>query len=300
MGGMDPAPASGSTVAPAAIDALLAVLRPLARLAIDHGVQFGQLEELLKHALFDAALAVTRAESPQAVPPVSRLSVMTGIHRKEVKRLSESPTLGTLSVETTPTAEVFARWTADPPGLAADGRPRDLPRRIGADRRPGFEQLARSVTTDVHPRTLLDEMARLELAVIDPVNDTVRLAGDTNIPTGGQDAMLAFLGANVGDHLAAARANVAVSTRGGTPPAKPPFVEQAVFADELSPESVEIASERARSAWQQLAASLVPELMRLEAADRAAGRPADRRIRIGLYSFSEPMPPPAAGESSSR
>lgn len=297
---MDPAPAADGAAAPAAIDALLAVLRPLARLAIDHGVQFGQLEELLKHALYEAALAVTRTENPQAVPPVSRLSVMTGIHRKEVKRLSESPTLDAVAVETTPAAALFTRWRTDPIWRTADGRPRRLARRVGGDGLPGFEQLARSVTTDVHPRTLLDELSRLGLVEIDAATDTVALLGDTYVPAGAQDAMLTFLGANIGDHLAAACANVATARRGMPPSTKPPFVEQAVFADELSVESVEIAAERARSAWQQLAESLVPELMRLEAADRAAGRPADRRVRIGLYSYSEPMPPPPAGEAPSR
>jgi hypothetical protein len=288
--------AAPGTVPAAALDALLAVLRPLASLAVDHGVQFGQLEELLKRAMVEAALHATAGEGRRAAPPVSRLSVITGIHRKEVKRLAEGPGLDAVRAESTPAAQLFTRWLTDPAWQGADGRPRPLSRRTGAEPTPGFEELARSVTTDVHPRTLLDELLRLELASVDDRADTVRLRSDAFVPAGRMEALLAFLGANVGDHLAAARANVAARLRAGasgTPPA--PFVEQALFADELSADSAALAGDSARAFWSTLLSALAPELQRLEQADRSAGRPADHRVRIGLYCYSEPMaaPPPS-------
>jgi hypothetical protein len=41
--------------------------------------------------------------------------------------------------------------------------------------------------------------------------------------------------------------------------------------------------------WSTLLSALAPELQRLEDEDRAAGRPADHRVRIGLYCYAEPV-----------
>jgi hypothetical protein len=281
------------TASPAALDALLAVLRPLARVAIDQGVQFGQLEELLKRAMVEAALRATAGDLRRAAPPVSRLSVVTGIHRKEVKRLTEHPGIEAVQPEPAPAAELFTRWMTDPVWHGPDG-PRALPRRPPSDGTPCFEQLARTVTTDVHPRTLLDELLRLELVSVDGVSDTVRLRRESYVPAARLEGMLGFLGANVGDHLAAAAANVTASLRAArdpsAEPARPPFVEQALFADGLSPAAAVVAAERAREFWVALLRTLAPELQALEDADRATGLVADQRIRIGLYCYSEPLP----------
>lgn len=309
-----PAPAAGAGAAPGttpspALDALLAVLRPLARLAVDHGVQFGQLEELVKRAMVEAAIQATAGEGGRDAAPVSRLSVITGIHRKEVKRLAEARGLDAVRAESTPAAQLFTRWMTDAQWRGADGRPRALPRRGAPGAPPGFEELARSVTTDVHPRTLLDELLRLELAWLDPATDMVRLRGDAFVPADRLESLLAFLGANVGDHLSAARANVAARLRAdGAPAPRSPFVEQSLFADALSAESAALAGDSARSFWSTLLAALAPELQRLEDADRAAGRPADHRVRIGLYCYADRAPDtppdlpasPAAGPDAPR
>lgn len=283
-------PVAAGGASAAATDALLAVLRPLARLAIDRGVQFGQLEELAKRAMVEAALRATEGEAGRAAPAISRLSVISGIHRKEVKRLVESTDLAALRAERAPAAELFTRWMTDRSWRDGAGRPLALPRRRVANR-PSFETLARGVTTDVHPRTLLDELLRLELVTVDEAADTVSLRGDAFVPTGRIEGLLAFLAANVGDHLAAARANVAAALRaaGGEPPERPPFVEQALYADALSAGSADDAAERARAHWGRLLRTLAPQLQRLEDEDRTAGRAMDQRVRIGLYCYVEPL-----------
>lgn len=294
-------PVAAGGASAAAIDALLAVLRPLARLAIDHGVQFGQLEELAKRAMVEAALQATAGEAGRATPAISRLSVISGIHRKEVKRLVESTDLAAVRAERAPAAELFTRWMTDRAWHDTEGRPLVLPRRPGAGG-PSFESLARSVTTDVHPRTLLDELLRLELVSVDEAADTVALRGDSFVPSGRIEGLLAFLAANVGDHLAAAQANVSAALRaaGGDAPVRPPFVEQALYADALSTGSADDAAERARAHWGRLLRTLAPELQRLEDEDRAAGRPTDHRIRIGLYGYVAPMPPADPAEPETR
>jgi hypothetical protein len=285
--------ASGA-VTPVALEALQAILAPLARVAVDQGVQFGQMEELLKQAMVQAAVQATRQGQGEPAP-VSRLSVITGIHRKEVKRLLEPTEPAQLAASVTPAAELFTRWLTSRDWQGADGKPFALPRRPPPDDAPSFELLARSITTDVHPRTLLDELIRLELVAHDLETDRVVLRADSFVPAVQLQTMLEFLGANVGDHLAAARANVAASLRSAQQPdiapIRPPFVEQALFADGLSAQSVTAAIEQTRLFWGTLLRSLAPELEQLEAQDKADGRPADQRIRIGLYCYAAPTPP---------
>jgi len=85
----------------------------------------------------------------------------------------------------------------------------------------------------------------------------------------------------------------------------PPHLEQAVFADELSERSVEEVRALLRGQWQALVSALVPELHRLIAADRDAGRPQNQRVRIGLYGYGTATEPsstagPAEAPSAAR
>jgi hypothetical protein len=144
--------------------------------------------------------------------------------------------------------------------------------------------LAHATTRDVHPRSLLDELIRLGLVAHDVESDTVRLLEEAFVPRDDEARMVRFLGRNVGDHLAASVANVLGDDR--------KHFEQALFADELSDASIAAAKKLVNGQWRALMAALVPELEDLVKADRAASKRdashrADRRLRIGLYSFDE-------------
>ena len=114
----------------------------------------------------------------------------------------------------------------------------------------------------------------------------MELVHDAFVPRGDTERMLGFLGHNVGDHLGAAVANVLGDGRR--------HFEQAVFADELSTQSIEATRDAIAAQWRAISATLVPLLEKLIEADRAAGRPRDQRLRVGLFSFSERMPEAAA------
>ena len=118
---------------------------------------------------------------------------------------------------------------------------------------------------------------------LDPAGEAVYRPGDA-------DRMHGFLGANVGDHLRAAVANV---LDGGNA-----HFEQALFADGLGEASVAQLRERIAAHWRSLTAELVPQLEARVAAD--AGLPASerRRVRVGLYSFHAAAPTDAAATPS--
>jgi len=265
--------------------ALGRVLAPLAELCVARGVRYAAAAELFKRAYVQAA----RAAQPDGLGrrDVSRISTMTGLTRREVARITDD--VAALAVlRPSPATQVFTRWLGSRRLQDKRGRPVPLKRQ---GRAPSFESLARSVTRDVHPRSLLEELCRLGLARLDEETDSVVLMRDAFVPSDDQARMFGFLGNNVGDHLAAAVSNVLAQDE--------PHLEQAIFADELSPPSLAKVHKLAGAQWKALLTALVPEIQALIEADRKAGRVADRRLRVGLYSFHTPMSSPAKDSKDS-
>jgi Family of unknown function (DUF6502) len=270
--------------AQALTDALSALVVPMARLAVARGLRFAAVEELLKQAFVAAATQALREAHPNVASHrmVSRISTTTGIHRREVTRLSQQTEETSSHARPSLATEVFTRWITDGSLRTADGQMASLKRQGPA---PSFESLAQSITRDVHPRSLLDELCRLGLAAWDETSDEVSLQSQAFVPKGDMARMLAFLGDNVGDHLQAAVSNVLSGE------AAPTHFEQAVFSDELSAQALPVIKAMVQAHWQQLLAESVPLLEKLIEQDRQAGRPQDQRVRIGLFSYSETVAP---------
>lgn len=268
--------ASGPTQPKTVLAGILSrLLAPVARLCLANGVTFAAIEDILKRAFIQEADKL-QPEAPRH-GMVSRISTATGITRREVARLTASgapvrPTKPPLATE------VFARWLTDPALRGQNDTPSPLKRQGAA---PSFEALAQSITRDVHPRSMLDELVRLGLAHYDEDLDIVSLTRNEFVPRGDSRQMHGFLGDNVGDHLDAAVANV---MHDGTR-----HLEQAIFADELSAESIEALRPLVTDQWKALRDAMVPTITALIESDRLAGRVQDQRIRIGLYTFDESM-----------
>ncbi|HWI11803.1 MAG TPA: DUF6502 family protein [Burkholderiaceae bacterium] len=268
---------------PELVDALAAVLRPLAQLCVAFGLPFAEVTEQLKRACVDAA----RVGQADAARRVSRISTATGINRREVTRLlaAEPRPVAVRPRSRSVATEVFAHWTTAREFRDRRGAPRALPRQgPGAS----FETLARSVTTDVHPRSILEQLVRLGLAELDPKRDRVTLVRDAFVPRGDARRMFGFLGENVGDHLAGAVENVLGDGQR--------HFEQAVFADELSEESMQQVRTLVTAQWRLLMQAMVPELERLIERDRIGAKTADRRLRIGLYTYEAQTLPARASD----
>jgi hypothetical protein len=270
------APAAPPDAQAALLDALRAVLEPLSQLAVARGLPFAAVDELLRGAFVNAAHA-----AHPGLPEhrrVSRVSVATGLNRREVTRLTQKHRDDGAATARSYPSELFAHWTTQPAYRDVHGQPRVLPR-LGAA--PSFEALAQGVTRDMHPRSLLEELLRLGLAVHDIEQDTVALARESFVPRGDAARMAGFLGANVGDHLSAAVANVLGDGR--------QHFEQALFADGLSESSLLALREHVARHWRALTEDLVPRLEQMIAADEKAGVGAGQRLRLGLFSFEAPV-----------
>lgn len=269
----------------AVLKALARVLRPVARLLIAGGVPFQAASESLKRAYVQAA---HRHFGEQAGTD-SRLSLLTGINRKEVRRLTTpvADEWGPESVTSFASA-VFTAWTLRAEWRGPDGEPRALPKRGEGS----FDALVKSVTRDLRPASVLAELERLGYAKAGE-DDTVRLVGDAFLSQREFADRLGPLAENLQDHADAAVANVLADS--------PPFLERTLFADELSEESARQLQEAARAQWKRVHDELIARADALEAEDRAQGRAPSTRIRVGVYVYAEKTgdaaPPPPQRKS---
>lgn len=266
---MDPAP---SPTTAQLYPPLARLLRPLVRLCISAGMTFPALSQLLRELYVNVAehdFALSGKEQTD-----SRVSLLTGIHRKEVSRLrGAGAPVNAVPATVSRTSAIIALWLASPRFCDETGRPLALPRNADGSS-PSFEELVSSVTRDVRPRAVLDEWLDRRIVTID-ADDNILLAETAFVPQHGDDDRLYYFGRNLQDHLAAATANILDS--------KPPFLERAVHYDGLSAELAARLEARSR----ELAIDMLQTLNREAHAASEADRGGEHRWNCGVYVFRE-------------
>ncbi len=290
----DPAPERPRPPPPDLLQqAFVRLLRPLVRLAIGSGVTFPMLADLLRTLYVDVA---TRDLLPdERARTDSRISLLTGVHRKELRRqrtpadTHEPPTL-TLS------SQVVARWLATPAHTGPDGAPLPLPRLGPA---PSFEALVSAVTRDIRPRALLDAWLDQGIATLDS-QGLVRLEHAAYIPQADRQTQVYYFARNLHDHAAAAAANVAAA-------GAPPFLERAVHYDGLSAEAAAELEAIARDAATSALLEVNRRAIAIADADDAAHQAGTsqpgggstrrrHRVNLGAYVFTATEQDPAEQE----
>ena len=268
-------PAGGEPPA-ALMRALGRLARPLVRLLIARGVTLPLLIDLLKRVYVQVARE--EFQVPDRRLTDSRISLLTGVHRKDVKRLRDAD-----SERFTPPrgaslgAQVMGLWLGAPAYQDRAGRPRPL-FRTAADGTPSFEELVASISTDVRPRTVLDEWLHAGLVTLGE-DRMVRLRQNAFVPDADFEQLAYFFGRNLHDHMAAAVHNL---SRAG-----PPLLERSVHYDGLTVESAQALAELARTHATEALVAVNQEALRLS--QRDDGRPdADRRVNMGLYFYDGP------------
>lgn len=264
---------------------LARLLRPLVRIAIRSGLTFPALVDLLRELYVNVAendFALTTKSQTD-----SRVSLLTGIHRKEVSRLrGAGAPVNVVPASISRTSRILARWLADPAFGDGAGRPRPLPR-IGSGDEASFEQLVESVTRDVRPRVVLDEWIDRGLVVQDG-DDRITLVEQAFVPKGGSDQQLYYFGRNLHDHIAAAVANVEAET--------PRFLERAVHYDGLTREVAETLERRSREIAMDALTTANREAHAAAGEDNAG----PWRWNFGVYVYAEKVGGSDGDEPGSR
>ncbi|ACB25526.1 hypothetical protein ABID82_002790 [Methylobacterium sp. PvP062] len=257
---------------------LARLLRPLVRLLVARGITFPALTDLLRELYVNVAeydFALTGKEQTD-----SRVSLLTGIHRKEVRRLrGAGAPVSAVPAVVSRTSRIIARWIADPTFTDPQGQPLKLPRTAEGGA-PSFESLVAGVTRDLRPRAVLDEWLDRGLAFTDP-QDRIVLAEAAYVPRGdgAEGPQLYYFGRNLHDHIAAAVANIVGDA--------PRFLERAVHYDGLSEDLAIRLEERAR----EIAMEALQQANREAHAACQTDPGGTHRWNFGLYVYTEAAPP---------
>lgn len=232
------------------------ILRPLARLAVQKGWLFPVVEKRLRHAYIEAAEALDGKGVTD-----SKVSISTGLQRRDIARLRNegAPT----NTARQPLAEIIALWwddpTYDPEGIPVKGS------------NSSFTNLARSIRKDVHPRTFLDIL--IENGAVSETGEIVSLNTRSYKPLAGSEDQLAYLAANVGDHLEAAVSNVVEANE---------YYDMGVHYEGLSGNAIAQLDQHFRARMQQTLEELDSMARSFPAIENG-----NHRFRAGGYFFDD-------------
>ncbi|MFG0500464.1 DUF6502 family protein [Pseudomonas sp. YQ_13] len=262
---------------PSMLSALRRVMRPLVRLMLRKGVTYTMFTDLLKEVFVDVAHREFRLND--TAPTDSRISLLTGVHRKDVRRLrNEGDTArATLPDNITLGAQLVNVWTNTPPFCSAPGQARALARLASVGGDCSFDALVARVSTDIRGRVVLDEWLRLGVVRLDE-QDCVHLEAQAFVPQKGFDEKAAYFGHNLHDHACAAVHNLSGEGQ--------PFFERSVHYDALSPASVEHLRDVVAKDGMQTLLAFSRLAAELESVDEP-GIEQRQRITVGLYFYTE-------------
>lgn len=171
------------------LNALQLVLRPIVKVLFRYGIGFSEFAETAKLSFVDVASSDFGIRGRPT--NISRVAVMTGLTRKEVKRLRTKIESGNseISVKSTPMAEVIHRWHSESEYLIQEGVPRPLPF-SGSEH--SFSDLVRRFGGDVPAGAMRTELKRVG-CVVENDNSELVVVRRSVIPVDRSDNLIASL-----------------------------------------------------------------------------------------------------------
>jgi hypothetical protein len=140
------------------LNAFLIALRPIAKILLKFGIGFREFSEMAKIAFVD--VASTEYGLRGRPTNISRVAVMTGLTRKEVRRIRQriSTGGGSANVKSTPLSEILHRWHSEKEYLDSTGLPAPL-EFAGGD--ASFSNLVKKFGGDIPPGAMRTELKRV-------------------------------------------------------------------------------------------------------------------------------------------
>ena len=136
--------------------ALSLMLKPLVRLLIGQGVTHAEFSETVKEVYVETALRNFEAEGRVNR---SRIAILTGLTRKEVKNVIDRALESNQGERTYSRPErVLTGWYSDPNYTGPYGIPLELPYESSSPEEPSFVNLVKTYSGDMAPRQMLNEL----------------------------------------------------------------------------------------------------------------------------------------------
>lgn len=178
--------------------ALQVLLYPVIRFCLRNSLTFQHLIESAKIIFVRAGAEELEKGAQQAT--TSRISLMTGINRRDVARFKT----GQVQVDKNKglAERVIGQWRTNRRFLGKGGEPRVLS--LGANSE--FVELVRSVSHDLRPASVLFELKRI--AAVEVVGKTARLRAESYVPKGDVVTILNIFGRELDDLICAVEENL--------------------------------------------------------------------------------------------
>jgi hypothetical protein len=258
--------------------AVLRLLRPLIRILLRNGVSYGTFSDLAKWVYVDVAskeFGITGRKQS-----TSRVSVITGLSRKEVTRVRQLPKPDDPSSAEryNRAARVIAAWRRESDFLDGEGKPASLPMEG-----PGatFSELAKRFSGDVPARAILDEL--ISVGAVERLEDgRVCLLTRAYVPRSRDGDKLHILGTDVGYLISTIDHNLQPDPVG-------PFFQRKVaydnLPDEVLPKFRKLSAKRGQTLLESLDRWLAQRDRDVAPTVKGTGR---NRAGLGIYYFQEP------------
>ena len=251
------------------------LLRRLIRIAISSGITYQAFCKLARSVYFEMA---SEFEPVKGKPNSdSRVSLLTGLPRRDVRALRESfdtPDAPRPNIERL----VLDAWSSSLELLDANGRMLPLPRTQRQGGARSFEALVESVSKDFRARSLLDEWLRKGFVVLDEQDRVVPVQRRSTGVVEGAAGTGLLLSEMVSDLLNGFE-RVYLHEQ-----AVPGFGFHLVYGHGLSDESAQLICATAQTEGVQLMNRLNRLVVEREALD-APRADATRRVMIGFGSY---------------
>ncbi len=258
--------------------AVLRLFRPLVRVLLRNGVSYRTFADFAKWVYVDVATKEFGIEGRKQ--STSRVSVITGLSRKEVKRMRELPRPDdTASVERyNRAARVIAAWRRESNFQDAEGNAAPL---LLEGTGVTFSELVKRFSGDVPVRAILDELIRI--GAVERLEDgRVGLLVRAYVPESSEADKLHILGTDVGYLISTIDHNLQADPMG------PLFQRKVAYdnlPDEALPEFRELSAKRAQALLEILDRWLAQRDRDVTPTVRGTGR---NRAGLGIYYFEEP------------
>ena len=258
--------------------AVLRLFRPLVRVLLRNGVSYRTFADFAKWVYVDVATKEFGIEGRKQ--STSRVSVITGLSRKEVKRVRELPRPDdTASVERyNRAARVIAAWRRESNFQDAEGNAAPL---LLEGTGATFSELVKRFSGDVPVRAILDELIRI--GAVERLEDgRVSLIVRAYVPESSEADKLHILGTDVGYLISTIDHNLQADPMG------PVFQRKVAYdnlPDEVLPEFRGLSAKRAQALLEKLDRWLAQRDRDVTPTVKGTGR---NRAGLGIYYFEEP------------
>jgi hypothetical protein len=184
--------------------AVLRLLRPLVRVLLRHGMAYGTFAELVRKAFVDEAFEQVAKAGKR--PTISSVSALTGLTRKETKRLRELEFVDdeASSQRYSRAIRVISGWISDPQFHTGAGVPAVLPMEGEGG---SFSALVKEYSGDIPPAAMLSVLESSGTVVAD--KHGVTLHARAYLPSATPVEKIEILGTDVAELIATIDHNLA-------------------------------------------------------------------------------------------